>query len=250
MIVVSKANTLLKHKQISHGFFGVPKGEPLNFKTPEEKGIYTPYHAQKALDALGEAHAPLICLNQTHGATIHTVTENFLKTYDATHPPEGDGLVTTLPHVVLGVQTADCGALLWYEKKQGIIAATHAGWRGALHGVLEATWETIKAYGGRQEHLSIGIGPLITKDHYEVSLEFKNDFLRTDNSFIRFFSENKGKTHFHLPEFLLDKLKKMGITKVSWTQENTYTTQFFSRRRALHKGQNYGFNYSLIKKIA
>ncbi|MBA48449.1 MAG: hypothetical protein CMI51_05425 [Paracoccus sp.] len=157
-------------------------------------------------------------------------------------------MVTNLPGIALCILTADCVPVLFADRKAGVIGACHAGWRGALSGVIEATVAVMRALGATQ--IRAVIGPSISQRAYEVGQDFMEDFLLEDPDYHRFFAGGpNGKPMFDLPSFGLSRLRAAGV-EAEWSGHCTYSdpARFFSYRRATHEGQaDYG---RLISAIA
>jgi len=159
-----------------------------------------------------------------------------------------DALVTAQPGVALAVLSADCQPVLLADPAAGVIGAAHAGWKGSLSGVLEATVDAMRALGARD--ISAVIGPAISQSAYEVGDDFMQRFLDKDPDNHRFFAGGpNGRPMFDLPAFGLARLRAEGI-EAEWSRHCTYADadRFFSYRRATHRGEpDYG---RLISAIA
>jgi YfiH family protein len=164
--------------------------------------------------------------------------------------PEADGLVTDRPGLLLGILTADCAPLLFADAEARVVGAAHAGWRGALGGVAEATLEAMERLGASRTRIAAAIGPTIAQRSYEVDHAFPEPFLAADPSAERFFSEGPGgKPHFDLPAYLLHRLAAAGLRRIEALGLDTYAMgeDFYSFRRATHRGEpDYGRQISLI----
>ena len=165
--------------------------------------------------------------------------------------PEADAVVTATPGLLLSVLTADCAPVLFADHDALVIGAAHAGWRGALEGVLEATLEAMERLGARRDAIRAVIGPTISQRAYEVGPEFLHRFLDADNDFGRFFADGQGdRFHFDLPAFALFRLREAGIGHAEWSRHCTYSDpgRFFSYRRSVHEKQaDYGRLISTIR---
>jgi len=142
------------------------------------------------------------------------------------------------PGIALGVLTADCQPVLFADTKAGVIGAAHAGWKGALRGVLEATVDAMVATGAIRERIVAVIGPAIGQDSYEVGPEFLDMFRSSDPGNLRFFATGEGDRYrFDLPGYGLSRLRAAGIAHAEWTRHCTYSddTRFYSCRRGLHR---------------
>jgi len=152
--------------------------------------------------------------------------------------PKADAMVTRQRGIALCVLTADCQPVLFADRKAGVIGAAHAGWRGALHGVLEATVDAMVAAGAIRERIVAVIGPAIGQDSYEVGPEFLDMFRSSDPGNLRFFATGEGDRYrFDLPGYGLSRLRAAGIAHAEWTRHCTYSddTRFYSCRRGLHR---------------
>ncbi|AGT09539.1 peptidoglycan editing factor PgeF [Paracoccus aminophilus] len=199
----------------------------------------------RVAEAMGAGIERLASVHQVHSADVMTITaETDLEKLAATR---ADGMVTTLPGVVLSVLSADCQPILFADAKAGVIGAAHAGWKGALGGVIEATVAAMEDLGAR--HIRAVIGPTISQRAYEVGDEFMDQFLAEDPSYGRFFSGGlNGRPMFDLPGFGLMRLREAGVS-AAWTHHCTYSDpeRFFSYRRATHEGAaDYGRLISAI----
>ena len=197
----------------------------------------------RAGEALGAG--VLLSLHQAHSA----------EAVEAAGPwdgerPKADGMATRTPGVALGVLAADCAPVLLADAEAGVIGAAHAGWRGALDGVVEATVALMVKLGARRERIAAAVGPCISVHAYEVGAEFMERFMDEDPDFSRFFSGGpKGRPHFDLPRFALHRLREAGVERCGWIGRCTYgdADRFYSYRRATHRGEaDYGRLLSAI----
>ncbi|MFA7275483.1 MAG: peptidoglycan editing factor PgeF [Pseudobdellovibrionaceae bacterium] len=165
---------------------------------------------------------------------------------------EGDALVTATSGQVLGVLTADCAPVLFRGKTSGgqpVIGAAHAGWGGALKGVLETTLGAMEELGALRGSIEALVGPCIAPQSYEVDAEFCRPFLEEDKGAAAYFTARGAKFHFDLPAYVMFRLMRAGLTQMSWTGHDTYAEEadYFSFRRATHRGENdYGRQVSAI----
>ena len=174
-----------------------------------------------------------------HLCGVHQVHSADVVTLDSPpHPrPRADGMVTARPGLALTVLTADCQPVLFADPEAGVIGAAHAGWRGALDGVLEATVDAMEALGASRTQIRAVIGPTISQRAYEVGPEFFKRFLDEDPENARFFAGGEGdRMHFDLPAFGLSRLRAAGVGHAEWTRHCTYSdpARFFSYRRSIH----------------
>jgi polyphenol oxidase len=183
----------------------------------------------------------LVTAYQTHSAAAVVATVPWTRE-DA---PRADAIVTNTPNLAIGVTIADCGPLLFADGNAGIIGAAHAGWRGALDGIVEATVAKMEEHGARRENIAAAIGPLIRQTSYEVGPEFVARFRAADASFEKFFARatRDGHARFDLPGFIALRLEQAGVGTVHDLGLDTYADEnrFFSYRRATHRGEpDYG----------
>ena len=176
--------------------------------------------------------APLVRLKQVHSSAVFAVT------HADKALPEGDALVTDRPGLALGIVTADCAPVLLADPAAGVIGAAHAGWRGALGGVLENTVAAVVSLGAEPANIVAAIGPAIAQASYEVDEGFRNAFEEEEG--MRFFvSGRPGHCQFDLPAYVAHRLQAAGVGLVEDLGEDTYAQpgRFFSYRRATHRSQ-------------
>ncbi|MGX0976155.1 YfiH family protein [Roseovarius sp. MBR-51] len=199
----------------------------------------------RVAEAMGIAPDHLITVHQVHSPDVVTVTGPL----DVR--PRADAMVTDVPGVALAVLTADCQPVLFADVANGVIGAAHAGWRGALDGVLEATVAGMVDLGAERRRIKAVIGPSISQAAYEVGPEFIEEFLADDPDNARFFANGEGgRYQFDLPGFGLHRLRQSGIGQAEWTRHCTYDDpeRFYSYRRTTHAGEaDYGRLISVIR---
>jgi YfiH family protein len=160
-------------------------------------------------------------------------------------------MVTSTPGVGLAILTADCQPVLFADAEAGVIGAAHAGWKGTLAGVLEATIAAMETLGARREQIAAVIGPSISQSAYEVGPDFHAAFEQDDPSGLAFFAPGaEGRFQFDLPAYGLAKLQAAGVGSARATGDCTYDDpeRFFSYRRATHALEvDYGRLISIIR---
>lgn len=200
----------------------------------------------RVAEAMGVGPDALVTVHQIHSATAVSVIGPL------PIRPEADALVTATPGVLLAVLTADCQPVLFCDPKAGVIGAAHAGWRGAVNGVLEATLDAMEQLGASRSDISAVIGPTISQAFYEVGPEFLDRFRAEDAESIRFFAGGQGdRLHFDLPGYGLHRLRAAGVGQAEWTGHCTYrdAARFYSFRRTTHAGEaDYGRLISTIRR--
>lgn len=188
----------------------------------------------------------LVTLYQIHSGDAVTVTEP----WDEDHRPHADALVTDRSGLTLGILTADCAPVLFADARAGVIAAAHAGWKGALGGVTDATISAMEALGARREDIAAAVGPCIARVSYEVDDAFRARFTGHDPANARFFTPGRAGHHqFDLETYVVHRLAAAGLRTVEALGEDTYgqPERFYSFRRATHRGEpDYGRQISLI----
>jgi len=230
---------------LTHGFFGrqggassgVFKGLNCGFGSTDQHDIVA-INRSRVAHAMGVPDTHLIGVHQIHSADVVTVTD---VTADK---PKADALVTATKGIALSVLTADCQPVLFADKDAGVIGAAHAGWKGALNGVLDATLDAMVALGAARENIVAVIGPSISQRAYEVGEDFADRFIEEDHTNARFFANGvAGKMQFDLPAFGLARLRAAEIKDAAWTRHCTYASEerFFSYRRTCHRKEvDYG----------
>lgn len=185
------------------------------------------------------------------GYQIHSAEVVIAETEAPHGRPRADGLVTREPGLVLGVLAADCAPVLLADAEAGVVGAVHAGWRGALAGVVEAGVAAMEGLGARRHRIAAAVGPCIGPPSYEVGLEFLAAFTAADPAFAGFFAPgvSEAKRQFDLPGFVLARLAMAGIAEAEWTGADTCAdaARFFSNRRSFLGGEaDYGRLLSAI----
>jgi YfiH family protein len=237
---------------IAHGFFtrrgGVSQGgyAALNCGLGS-KDAPEAVRENRALVAAHLGAGSLITAHQVHGTTAVVA--------DGSWPLEGrpraDAIVTTVRGLAVGVLTADCAPVLFADREAGVVAAAHAGWRGALAGILEATIATMQRVGARPRRIVAAVGPSIGQDAYQVGPEFEQAFLGLDAGNARFFMrpEPGARPHFDLGAYVGQRLERAGIAGNHVSKLCTFTdgAEFFSFRRSQALGEaDYGRQISAI----
>ena len=175
--------------------------------------------------------APLALLEQVHSSDVSVLHE-----FTADRP-QADALVTDQRGLLVGIVTADCAPVLLADAEAGVVAAAHAGWRGAHGGILENTVSEMERLGARRDRIVAAIGPAIAQQSYEVDSALKSQFEAADE---RFFAPGKdGRFQFDLPAYVADRLAKAGVDRIDDLALDTYgePARFHSYRRSTHRGE-------------
>ena len=238
---------------VRHGFFtrvgGVSQGVYAGLNTGTGSGDDGDRVLQNRLRAaawLGVAAERLLSAYQVHSAKALTVEGPW-----AGERPQGDALVTATPGLAVSALAADCAPVLIADAEAGVVAAAHAGWKGALGGIVAAAVGAMEGRGARRARIVAAVGPCIGPASYEVGLEFLERFVAADPAFGRFFAPgaDAAKRQFDLPAFVLDRLAAAGVARAEWVGLDTYVDErrFYSNRRAVHRGEgDYGRLLSAI----
>ncbi len=237
---------------VAHGFLGRTGGVSTGIHAGLNVGIGSDDDAAAVAEnrrLASEAVLPgaaLVTLYQIHSADCVTVRAPF----DARLRPRADALVTDRPGLALGILTADCAPVLLADQVAGVVGAAHAGWKGAIGGVTDATILAMEALGAKRERIAAAIGPCIARASYEVDEAFARRFDAHDRANERFFAEGRaGHFQFDLEAYVAHRLASAGIGRVALLGLDTYADEarFFSFRRATHRGEpGYGRQVSVI----
>ena len=197
--------------------------------------------------ALGVAPTHLVTCYQVHSPDVIVAEQPWTRE----NAPRADAIVTRVPGLAIGVTTADCGPILFADGHAGVIGAAHAGWKGALTGVLEATVTAMEKLGAARARIGAAIGPLIRQPNYEVGAEFVARFEAADAANARFFAAaaRPGHAMFDLPGYVSSRLAAAGIQSVEDLGLCTYAdpARFFSYRRTTHRAEpDYGRHVNAI----
>ncbi len=199
----------------------------------------------RAAQSVGAGHDQLHTLYQVHSARVVDA-----ETMDPGDPPQADALVCSRPGMAIGVLAADCAPVLFADPEARIVAAAHAGWRGALDGVVEATVVEMEARGADRARIAAAVGPCIGPASYEVGPEFPAPFLAQDATNDAYFTPRpqSDRLLFDLPGYVQSRLSSAGVDANTATGQDTYSDEnFFSYRRSCHRHEpDYGRNLSLI----
>ena len=234
---------LLNRAGVRHGFFtrqgGVSTGlyEGLNTGVgSKDDPAAIAENRRRITDHLGGTPDDLAACFQIHSA-VARVAEIGWKG----ERPEGDATVTATPGVICAVLTADCAPVLLADPEAGVVGAAHAGWKGALDGIVHATVAAMQALGAEPRRMVAVVGPCIAQASYEVGADFQDRFDHHDPGSARFFAtgETLDKRLFDLPDFVLWRLEQAGVAEVAWTGDDTRTNaaRFYSNRRAYLNGE-------------
>jgi polyphenol oxidase len=249
-----QAETLKDCPRIRHGFFtrqgGVSAGIYASLNCgygSNDQASNVTENRRRALAMIGLPAEALATTYQIHSADVAEVT----KPWPLEARPRVDAMVTTRPGVALGIATADCVPVLIADPVARVIGAAHAGWRGAVTGVVEATVRSMVERGAKPARMHAAVGPCIAQVSYEVGPEFPQPFLQQDSENRRFFVPSKRAGHFmfDLPGYVVSRLRHLGIGEAASVARDTCAEadMFFSYRRTTLAGEkDYGRGLSVI----
>ncbi len=222
-----------------------------DFVVVSDDGERVAENRARAMAHLGLPAGALATLHQVHSPTVVEAEAPWPRG----HAPRADAVVTARPGVAAGILTADCTPVLFADAEARIVGAAHAGWRGALDGVLGATVAAMEAKGAVRGRMVAAIGPCIGPESYEVGAEFRDRFLAADPAHAAFFAPGlrPEKFLFDLPAFVARRLSEAGLGRIEHCEEDTVADpdRFFSYRRATLRGEpDYGRALAAIALVA
>ena len=247
-----QSKKLSKFKKINHGFF--------NRNSGTSKGIYKSLNCgpgskdkkkdiQKNLEIvrkkIGKNSKKIFLLNQIHSNKFVYIDENFTFKKKI----KADAVITNQKNLPIAILTADCVPLLLYDNKKSIIAAIHAGWKGAFKDIIDKVINFMLSKGCDRKNITVAIGPCISQKNYNVKEDFKIKFLKKDKKNKIFFTKRKGLIYFNLPKYVKYQLESNRINRIDLLKIDTFDKKnnYFSARRSLRlKHDDYGRNISII----
>lgn len=249
-----KAPSLDRLENVRHAFFTRAGGVSEGLYDSLNGGIGSrdrPEHVRenraRMTAALGVAADRLVTCYQVHSPDV-VVAET---PWTRETAPRADAVVTRVAGLAVGVTTADCGPLLFADAEAGVVAAAHAGWKGALTGVVEATIDAMERLGAARARIAVALGPMIRQPNYEVGPEFVARFSAADPENRSFFnpSGREGYALFDLPGYIAGRLRRAGIEQIEDLGCCTYADPkaFYSYRRSTHRAEpDYGRHVNAI----
>jgi YfiH family protein len=244
---------LLKFSEINHGFFnkdnGVSKGiyKSLNCGVgSKDKKTDIQKNLKIVRKKISNKSEEIFLVKQIHGNKFLFLRKNLnIKNRSVS----ADAIITEKKNLPIAVLTADCVPILIFDKKKKMIAAIHAGWRGAYKGIIQKVIKFMFNQGCDQKNMIVAIGPCISMSNYEVKKQFKDKFIKKDEKNIQFFKNNKNKIYFDLQKYVKKQVKLNKIKNIDLINVDTFNIKnnFFSARRSLKLNHNdYGRNISTI----
>lgn len=251
--IVSAPN-LVGQAGVTHAFFtrrggasgGIYMGLNCGQGSDDDLGLVMENRA-RAMAALGLPADALALVHQIHSPTVWQVD----RPRDRADMVKADALVSDRPGLALGILTADCAPVLFADATHGVVGAAHAGWRGALAGVLESTVAEMERLGAARSSIRAALGPCIRQPSYEVGDDLRDAFLaeRPDSEAYFAAGTRPGHYQFDLGGFIMDCLSRLGLGAIADTGLDTYPDEdrFFSYRRATHRGEpDYGRGLAVV----
>ncbi len=244
-----KSKKLQKFKNINHGFFNNVGGVSTGFYKSLNCGIGSNDKKKNVIKNLKIVSKKIgikkkiILLHQLHSNKIFFVNKISKKKLF------GDGLITNAKHLAIGILTADCAPILFFDTKKNIIGAIHAGWKGAYKKIVKKMINCFKKRGSKLSDILVVIGPCISQNNYEVKDDFKAIFLNQSLNNKKYFKKIKNKITFDLKGYIFGQLKSSGVYNVEIIKKDTFNKKnnFFSARRSVvSKINDYGRNISII----
>ncbi len=254
---VAIRSSLLDQQGVTHAFFtrqgGVSRGvyATLNGGVgSRDEPLDVAENRRRMAVALGVEPTRFLAPYQIHSADVVTIDEPFAPT----ERPRVDGLVTKTPGIAISVTGADCGMMLFSDPRARVIGACHAGWKGALTGVIEATIEAMERSGAARENMVAVLGPMIGPQSYEVGPEFVARFADANAANARFFRASPRENHalFDLPAYIAMRARAAGLGRFDDLGLDTYADaeRFYSYRRSVHRAEpDYGRLVSAIALV-
>jgi YfiH family protein len=248
MLILTAPNLSLPG--VAHGFFGrtggVSAGIYESLNCGPGSGDDPAAVAQNRQRVADHFHAELVTLHQVHSAAAVPVSLAW-----GNERPQADGVATKTPGIALGILTADCAPVLFADAEARVIGAAHAGWKGALGGIVESTLTAMEELGATRANIAAAVGPCIAQANYEVGAEFRDRFTDADAANSKYFIASDRTAHFRfdLEGYVRDRLRRAGLRDVKGLAADTYAreAEFFSFRRATHRAEpNYGRQISVI----
>ncbi len=245
---------LLKQKKIRHGFFNRNGGKSNGIYKSLNCGIGSSDNKNKVKknlkivkDRISKKAKNIFLIHQVHSNKFVFINKD-IKFYEKERI-KADAIITNQERLPIAILTADCAPILLYDNKKKMIAAIHAGWKGAFKGIINKVINFMLKNGCKKNQITAAIGPCIKQNSYNVKEDFQKKFIKKDRKNRIFFKKKKNTIFFDLPNFVKSQLKSNKITKIDTINIDTFDKKnnFFSARRSLgSKHDDYGRNISII----
>ena len=247
-----KSKKLTRSKNIEHAFFDRLGGKSNGIFKSLNCGPSSSDNKENILknleivrNKISTKSKKIVLLNQVHSNKFHYISKNS----KLNNKFEGDALITDKRHLPIAVLTADCAPILIHDEDKEMIAAIHAGWKGAYKDIVKKVIKFMIKKGCSPKNITVAIGPCISANNYEVKDDFKKKFIKKDKKNIAFFKIIKDKNYFNLNRYIHFQLENLNIKKIDIINKDTFNAKnnFFSARRSISRNENdYGRNISVI----
>ena len=247
-----KSKKLSRIKFLKHGFFNSAGGKSKDiYKSlncglgSKDNKLNIKKNLQIVRKNISKKAKNIFLLNQFHSNKFIYIDDK----YNSKNKPKADAVITNQKHLPIAVLTADCAPILIYDSKIKIIAAIHAGWRGAYKDIVKKVVKFMIKKGSSIHNITAAIGPCIAVNNYQVGEDLIKRFIKKDKKNIIFFKKNKNKNYFNLKKYIHFQLKSLNVKKIDNINKDTFNIKnnFFSARRSISRNENdYGRNISII----
>ena len=248
-----RSKKLSKFKEINHAFFNKLGGKSVGIYKSLNCGLGS---SDKKKDVhknlkiirkkIKSKSNKIVLLSQTHSNKFFYIDK---KSKIKNKKFEGDALITNKKSMPIGILTADCVPILLYDKKNKMIAAIHAGWKGAYKGITQKVIKFMIKKGCTTKNITAAIGPCITFKNYEIKQDFIKKFIKNNTKNKIFFKKIRNKNYFNLNKYIYSQLKNLKVKNIDVINKDTFNAKnnFFSARRSISRNENdYGRNISII----
>ena len=249
-MIISKK--LKKFENINHAFFNRKGGVSSGIYKSLNCGIGSLDEKKNVLNNLkivskkiGCSQKKLVLLHQKHSNKFIFINKNYKFNKKRVN---GDALITDVKNVAIGILTADCAPVLFYDREKKIIGAAHAGWKGAYKKILLKIIKYLLKNGSKLKNLYFVVGPSIAQKNYEIGIEFKKKFIKQNIKNEKYFKNIKNRIFFSLSDYIKGQLEDLRIKNIEIIKKDTYNhkNNFFSSRRSKKNNHDYGRNISII----
>jgi polyphenol oxidase len=247
-----KSKKLSKTKKLKHGFFNSIGGKSTSiYKSlncgpgSKDKTLNVKKNLEIVRKKIDNKAKNIFLVHQIHSNKLIYIDQKYKKKMK----PKADAIITNQKYLPIAVLTADCAPVLIYESKLNMIAAIHAGWRGAYKGIINKVIKFMVKKGCKLKDMTAVIGPSISAKNYEVKEDFKKKFIKKDIKNLKYFKIIKRKLYFNLSKYIYSSIRNNNIKSIETIKIDTFNikNKFFSARRALKlKHNDYGRNISII----
>ena len=247
-----KSKKLKNIKNLKHGFFNSIGGKSKNiYKSlncgPGSKDLLSNVkkNLQIVKKKINKSAKDIFLLHQVHSNKFIYIDDK----YKLKIKPKADAIITNQKNLPIAVLTADCAPILICDNKKNMIAAIHAGWKGAHKGIIKKVIKFMIKKGCKLENITAVVGPCIAVENYEIKRDFIKKFLKKDIKNKIFFKKIRNKNYFNLNKYIYSQLKNLKVKNIDVINKDTFNAKnnFFSARRSISRNENdYGRNISII----